>query len=561
MANLADFYFTHDELFVIPIEHLSPRGMSAAFRTLLLPRVSVSLEWIDMFDDAFATYWARASELAAHAPENWPPPRLQHVCVVTDPTCVRPYFQPFNRCSWLLYASDFDPALSHREFGAYQLLHVERMGLLQAVTPALVRNLSYWLVRSDDEIAQFSAACAHTPRPDAAAFRELAAALPWVRRLRHTSLKPPVVISLEPTTAIPQAGLLVPRSLQPKLDALQRQWTAAATRAVDSFRAAHARRGRDRAGELCRWLRDAQPRVLLTTDGGRIVWDPDEPDEIAATRAALGGIDESAAQRIRDDTTIIDERSRQFLGSLAHPDALPAPHRDTAQGGLSYLHLDRKLIAYNLREPAMDRLHAPAPPYERFMLAARTIHEWGHLAADAGWIPVRADRRGAHGELRTQLAAMFDEIVRNAPAATRSLTAHEITRLTAEAGSAGAALAQIPLNRMPDYQANLLARRYLTADELETYIRNNVYSLTREYSVTKLFRRLARYAYEYQYLRFSQITDPLAYFLGSTWFAEEYLQPGSVTAAQLTRLLDTVGALCDCYAIDESKFDGSRSVR
>ncbi len=559
MANLADFYFTHDELFVIPIEHLSPRGVSAAFRTLLLPRVSAG--WVDMFNDVFATYWARASELAARAPGNWTPPRLQHVCVVTDPTRVRPYFQPFNRCSWLLYVSDFDPALSHREFGAYQLLHVERMGLLQEVTQAVVRNLSYWLTRSDDEIAQFSAACARTPRPDAAAFRALADALPWIRRLHHASLKPPVLISLEPTTAIPQSGLLVPRSLQPRLETLKRRWTAAATRAVDSFRTAHARRGRDRAGELCRWLRDAQPRVLLTTDGGRIVWDPDEPDQIAAVRAALGGIGESAAHRIRDDVTIIDERSRRFLTSLAEPDALPAPHRDTAQGGLSYLHVDRKLIAYNLREPAMDRLHAPTPPYERFMLAARTIHEWGHLAADAGWIPVRDDRRAAHVELRVQLAVLFDEVVRDAPPAVRSLTGNEIIRLTAEAGSAGAALAQIPLNRMPDYQANLLARRYLTAAELETYIRNNVYSLTLEYPAAKLFQRLARYAYEYQYLRLSQIADPRAYFLGSTWFAEEYLEPRIVTEAQLTRLLDVVGSLCDCYTVDETKFDRARLVR
>jgi hypothetical protein len=410
------------------------------------------------------------------------------------------------------------------------------------------------LVRSDDEVAQFCDACRRTPRPDAPAFWALAEAMPWIRRLHHEPLKPPRLVSLEPTQTMPNTGLLVPRSVRPRIDDLTRRWTMAATRAVDAFRAIHARRGRDRTGEFCAWLQATQPLALLTTEGGRTVWDPDCPDQLREVRSVVGGIGEAAMHRIRDDIAIIDRGSRAFLASLRDPDALPRPHADTAQNGLSYLHRERKLIAYNLREPAMDRLSAPAPPYERFMLAARTIHEWGHLVVDAGWVPVPPDRKTRHDQLCAELAERFEAVVRDAPAAMRSLAAREIARLQAEAGGVGRGLARIPLARMPDYQANLLARRYLSAHELETYVRNNVYSLTMEYPATKLFQRLARYVYEYQYLRLIQIADPGRYFLSSTWFAQEYLQTQILDEACVARLLETLAAICDAYVIDDGRF-------
>ena len=90
--------------------------------------------------------------------------------------------------------------------------------------------------------------------------------------------------------------------------------------------------------------------------------------------------------------------------------------------------------------------------------------------------------------------------------------------------------------------------------ERETYVRNNVYSLALAYPSTGLFRRLARYAFEYQYLRFSAVADPRRYLLASTWFDAEYLETGILDEARLARLLDTVGCLLDCYAVDESRF-------
>ncbi|MFO0980221.1 MAG: hypothetical protein U1E76_00495 [Planctomycetota bacterium] len=186
-----DFCFSQRGLFLIPVDELGPAGMSETFALELCARTDLTDAWVELFDAAFAAYWARASTLAARAPRHWWPPRVQHVAVVTSPAHVRPYFQPLHRTSWLVYASDFDPQPSHREFAAYQLLQVERMGLLQQVVPALAHNLSYFLLRSADEIAAFVAACERSPRPDATAYQALARAMPWVVTLHHETLRPP----------------------------------------------------------------------------------------------------------------------------------------------------------------------------------------------------------------------------------------------------------------------------------------------------------------------------------------------------------------------------------
>ena len=549
-----DYYFAHDDLFVIPIEHLSPAGISVAMQHWLGERGRATGGWIALFNDAFRLYRARVAALAARAPQHWFPPRLQHVCVVTAPRRVRPYFQPLNKCSWLLQATDFDPEISTVEFATYQFVHAERMGLLQEVTQTAVWNLAYWLERNDAEIAAFCDGCARSPRPDAAGFRALAEAMPWIRRLHHRTVRPPRVVTPEPPVELAHTGLLMPRAQQPQLDHLVRRWTLAAQSAMEAFHATYARRGRDRAGELCAWLGEHRPSVLVTGGDGRVVWDPERPTEMRAIRAALGGLGEAAANSLRADLAIVAERTRRFLGSLRAPAELPPPHADTAQNGLSYMHVTRRMIAYNLHEPGMERLRVPAPPYERFMLAARTIHEWGHLAVDAGWVPVAAARRAEHEQLSAALADRFEAIHRDAPAAVRTHTAGETARLTRDGTSIGGALARIALARLPDYQANLLARRYLEPAELETYIRNNVYSLALDYPSTALFVRLARYAYEYQYLRLSQVDDPLTYFLDSTWIRDEYLARQIVGEAPLLGLLEAVGALCDCYAVDETQF-------
>src|SRR4029077_20269193 len=95
--------------------------------------------------------------------------------------------------------------------------------------------------------------------------------------------------------------------------------------------------------------------------------------------------------------------------------ALPAPDADSAQSGYSYLHRERGLIAYNLHEPGMERLRGPALPFARAMLAARTMHEWAHLAVDAGWVRRSVDADG----WRERVAALAAALGAGGPDAAR----------------------------------------------------------------------------------------------------------------------------------------------
>ena len=84
-------------------------------------------------------------------------------------------------------------------------------------------------------------------------------------------------------------------------------------------------------------------------------------------------------------------------------------------------------------------------------------------------------------------------------------------------------------------------------------MRNNVRSLVHEYPREAFFQRLMRYAYDYQYLRFTSIEDPRGYFLGTTWFAEQYLQPGLLSQEHFDRLFDLMAELCGLYEVDETR--------
>jgi hypothetical protein len=65
---------------------------------------------------------------------------------------------------------------------------------------------------------------------------------------------------------------------------------------------------------------------------------------------------------------------------------------------------------------------------------------------------------------------------------------------------------------------------------------------------------LARFLYELQYLRFSAVPDPRAFFTRSTWFDADFLASGVLDEARLDTLAAAVGALCDAYAVDETRF-------
>ena len=79
-----EYYDCERGLVVVSIEHMSSEGLSAEGREFLESRWAPGSDWIDLFDQALREYWTRTGELAAATPMYWFPPRVQHVCVVTD---------------------------------------------------------------------------------------------------------------------------------------------------------------------------------------------------------------------------------------------------------------------------------------------------------------------------------------------------------------------------------------------------------------------------------------------------------------------------------------------
>jgi hypothetical protein len=326
-------------------------------------------------------------------------------------------------------------------------------------------------------------------------------------------------------------------------------------------------RKKDRSRGIGDWLASEKPPLLVTGRENRLLWDVASPHETAVLRSQLRNLGDAAAASLLADLEVVGARSRLFLDSLTGRESLPPPHPNTEQRGLSYLHLGKRLVAYNIAEPGTERLREPAPPFERLLLGARTLHEWAHLAVDAGWVPVPDDRKERHREIQDELCDLFDEVRGQLPATVRIQTDEQLRMIEEEhrqkqgaGGPSGQparpsrALVRVPLERMPDFQANLLASRYLPPDEMETYVRTNVRALLFDTQTTGLLTRLSRHAYEYQYLRFSRMEERLGYFLDSTWFKELYLKPRFLDEDQLDRLLILMGELCDAYTIDESKF-------
>jgi hypothetical protein len=549
---LRDFYFDHEGLFVIPIEHLGPTGMSTAFKAELTARGRDDA-WIELFDAAFSTYFERATQLFATAPETWFPPRAQHVCVVTDPERVRPYSQPIEASSWLFYEEDFDPERSGVELASYLFFHTERLGLSGNILAAAVHNLAYFLVQTPAAIEAFVADTARCQRPDAACFVALAEAMPWIRRLYHAKLKTPSLVLPEPLGKLEAADLLVPMSLQGEVKKLAQTFKDDAQAIVQRYYARFAvTPGRDEPRDaLIAHLRQDPPRALVATEGGQILWDPDHPDDIERVAAVTAGIAPACAESIQRDLAVIGRHTERFMAALAEPDALPDPH-DLDQEAGTYIHESRKLIAYDLRHPLMNRLREPSLPLERWMLGARTIHEWGHLAVEADLVTVSVDRLSEFAEAQAGAASTIDELIAKAPASLQRVAETECEQL-AGSGGPGERLFGALMGRMDDYQANVLARRFLSAEEMETYARANVVSLAREPGVGP-WMRLVRHTYELQYLCLGRLEDPFAYFTSSVWFDAHFVQPKLVDEAGAKGLFEAVSRVCACYSIDVDGF-------
>ena len=288
----------------------------------------------------------------------------------------------------------------------------------------------------------------------------------------------------------------------------------------------------------------------------RIVWDPDAPERLGTLRAELEQADATAVQRIGGDLRLVAGHTRAFLGAVVDEEALAQADDATEQRGYTYLHGARRLVAYNLRESGMERLIGPPLPYEHAMLGARTAHEWAHLADGAGWVP-RIVPPERFTELVTALALEIDRTIASASDVIRTQTVADLAAL-AQAGSPGQALAGILLTRLPDFRANLVARRFMTEAERETYVRHNIRTLRPSYRRGHLWRMLMRYLAEYQYLGshigLTSINDPRAYFVHGTWFAQDFFQTGALDEARFDRLAEAVARLCASFAVDESRF-------
>jgi hypothetical protein len=290
--------------------------------------------------------------------------------------------------------------------------------------------------------------------------------------------------------------------------------------------------------------------------GERVVWDPERPTRAGALRRAFEGAPVAAIHDVHRDLTAVDRVTRAFHAAVVIPDALPAAvPANTMQSGYTYLHRERRLVAYDLADPDIERLAGPALPYARLMLAARTAHEWAHLADAAGWVP-RVAGDDAWRTDRQTLADLLETVVQDAPRAVREQTAADV-RALAEERPLGAALVRILVSRLPDYRANLIARHLLAPAERETYVRQNVRTLRAEYAAAARWRLLVRYLFEYQYLQpalgMTAIEDPLAFFVTSTWFDQDFFATGILDERRFVELAATAARLCTSYAVDATR--------
>jgi hypothetical protein len=550
--SLADYYFHDPRLVLVPIEHLSETGTSPAFAALARERAGWTDAHVAHFDAAWACYWTRSADLAWRT-RTWLPPRRRHVGVVLQPEAVRPYVQLLNTSAWLVYACDVDPVVSHAELLAYLLALGDRMAATGEIAPAAVQTAAWWLERTDEECAAFAAAAARSTRPDADGLVTLAEALPWLRRLHHEVLAPP-----PPGTtvrSIPGTGLLVPGALEAEPPRLVAEWQRVGAATLARYHASWRRSDPVLAANLCEWLEAERPPLLVTAERGRVVWDPDLPGRVGAVRAVLKRADAAAAERVHRDLERVAAVTRRFFDAVADAAELPPPAANTFQSGYTYLHEGRRLVAYNLDEPGMERLHGPALPYEHAMVGARTAHEWAHLADAAGWVP-RVAAPEDWATLRAEFAAAIEDAIAQAPPSVRSRSAADVAAL-ADGRPVGVGLGRVLVTRMPDYRANLVTRRLMSDVEAETYVRHNVRTLRQDYRPEEVWRLVLRYLFEYQYLQpalgLTAVDDPRTFFLWSTGLADDLFATGVLDEARFDALGAIVGRLCGCYAIDATK--------
>lgn len=556
-----EFCLGQSGAFLVPAEALSARGVCAEVAQSLVSAERLSCVQLDRLTRGVALYWQRCATLHERAPAWWFAPRPVNLLVVSDARQVPPYIVPFPGASAVLYLSDLGPSGAAIdappaadplvEWVAYLLLHNERLALVGSLRGSHLANLSYWLTVGMPARAAFAkaaaAACDAGIRPDAAAFTALAGSFEWIDAAWHDPLRPPPREAPEPCIGLTGTGLVVPRRAHGAIAALCGEADRAQARAL----AAHPRgRAPARAATLdalCDWMRQVRAQLDVHAPDGRPLWHAGGADP-SALRAALCEAADDAVSSLAADWAVVHERSVAFLSALRDPGTLPTACALLEEGGSAYVSAARRTIVVPLKASTFDPLRVPAPPYHRLLLGARVMHEWGHLAHQAGHVRVPEALRPRYRAARQQLGEAFAEVLAAVPAPFAEAAAAELAELSPDRAQTAAALARKTLSRIGDYLANLLSARLIPAAEMQAYVRANVrHHLDEELG---LVAELARFAHEVHYLPLAGL--PRAYVYETARVRQDFIACGVVGEAALEQLFDAVGEVFACYSIDEA---------
>jgi hypothetical protein len=543
-------YVDEPDVVLIPIEDLGASGMSDACERRLLDRAEGAVRVRHLFDAAFSRVWRVASELSRKAPDIYPPPRLANVVLLTRAERSHPYFRPFVGMSLVLYAADFEPETSSTEHAAYQLILAERLGQTRRMGLAALEALPYLAQLDEDGVLDFARGAARSQRPDAEAARLVAEALPKLSgHLRIDGLaedpKPP-----QGYGRIKGTPIVVAVEQAPVIQTLVKRLDAISSEVVSGYFEREALRSSSSpstADRVLAYLAEEAPELVLVDAAGEIVWDPRDAAALDRVRDAFARAGDRPLESLLADLRAVDATTKLFFRSVAGAEGFSIPNQNLEEGGGVFIHQTRGLLAYALAQPGLEPLREEAPPYHRQLLVARAMHEWGHIAVDAGLVPVPPSRDADFKAAGDRLASTFAEIVAGLPSQARAAADSELAAMKAE----GTRLEDLPFSRLEDYRSNLLCRRLLPPGPLDAYVRANVRSLESE--PVAALRKLARYAYEVQYLFLLGLRDPIRYLFEGTYFREEYTLPGLVSEAMAKRLIAAVGALCACYELDEAR--------
>ena len=543
-----EFYFQDNRGDLVPSEHLAVDGIDGHFAARLAEQPGWTREHVSLLEKALVLYVDRYETLAARF-SFLSPPRLKTLAVISQPDSIRPFARILNESCSTLYLSDIDPAISNPEFAAFLLALAERREETGEVLLAPLHLAPWWFERTSAEVDAFSRAARNSPRPDAESYRAIGNASGWMKKLRHRTARP--ARRSKDFHEIAGTGLLVPHAQKDQPGKLLEQIRNSANQTLASFYARqHVEPGKG-LHELTAYLQKNRPPLIITDANQAVLWDASE-DNTAAVEARLAECGQPVLQSILEDLRCIASRTQTFLDSLVSPEALAPTDQAAEQSGYAFMHRSLGKIAYNLDEPAIERLRSPAIPYARAMLGARTLHEWAHRAVDSGWVPRQMDDP-QWKESKQVLASLLDGVIAELPADVRTSVAADLKLLEREA-SAGATLTDLFENRIEDFSANLLAARIQTTVERESYVRQNVRPLRRLYSSEKKLRTLVRYLYEFQYLHFSSMADPQAYFFEATWFEADFFESGILDGEKFEELTQAAARLCRAHAVDETRF-------